>query len=194
MLHPIIPLTFSLDLMASDSYQPIDKSPNFDLIVQLDIEEELRLFNQSKTSIFFDNWLSVFRDNNNPIREWATLFWHQHLPCTVRGQKNAINLEQNYLTWELYRRNALGSFRQLLGEYYQNPSSMYFLDIHRSHKDNPNENFARELLELYTLGPGNYTEKDVKEIARCFTGLHYYNGDTYTQNTCPYTTPMASPS
>jgi uncharacterized protein (DUF1800 family) len=139
------------------------------------------MFNQAKTSIYFDNWLSVFRDYDNPIREWATLFWHEHLPCTGRGQKNDSNLEQNYLTWEIYRRNALGSLRQLLVDYYQNPSSMYFLDIHRSYKENPNENFARELLELYTLGSGNYTEKDVKEIARCFTGLHYENKDAYVQ-------------
>lgn len=108
-------------------------------------------------------------------------FWHQHLPCTRRGQRIDVSLEQNYLTWELYRRNALGNFRQLLIDYYQNPLSMYFLDIHRSYKDSPNENFARELLELYILGPGNYTEKDVKEIARCFTGLHYENIDAYAQ-------------
>jgi uncharacterized protein (DUF1800 family) len=58
---------------------------------------------------------------------------------------------------------------------------MHFLDIHRSYKANPNENFARELLELYTLGVRNYTKKDVKEIARCYTGLHYENKDVYLQ-------------
>jgi uncharacterized protein (DUF1800 family) len=148
---------------------------------KFEITEEKRLFEQDKVSGYFNNWLAEFRDTKNPMREWATLFWHQHLPCTGRGQKNDINLEQNYLTWELYRRNALGSFRQLLIDYYQNPSSMYFLDIHRSYKDSPNENFARELLELYTLGPGNYTEKDVQEVARCFTGLHFEKEDAYVQ-------------
>ena len=130
---------------------------------------------------YFNNWITEFRINENPIREWATLFWHELIPCGSRGQRDLVNLEQNYLTWEMYRRNALGSFRQLLLDYYQNPSSMYFLDIHRSYKENPNENFARELLELYTLGTGNYTEKDVKEIARCFTGLHYEKKDAYLQ-------------
>jgi uncharacterized protein (DUF1800 family) len=165
----------------SATYQPISKSPkNLDSLL-FDLTNQDRLYQKDKVSAYFNNWIDVFVEAENPIREWATLFWHEFIPCTGRGQKNAVNLEQNYFTWELYRRNALGSFRQLLVDYFQNPSSMYFLDIHRSHKDNPNENFARELLELYTLGPGNYSEKDVKEIARCFTGLHYDNGDTYTQ-------------
>jgi uncharacterized protein (DUF1800 family) len=144
-------------------------------------EEDIRQFEQQKVAGYFNNWLAEFRDNENPIREWATLFWHELIPCGSRGQRTDVKLEQNYFTWEMYRRNALGSFRQLLSDYYQNPSSMYFLDIHRSYKENPNENFARELLELYTLGPGNYTEQDVKEIARCFTGLHYENQDAYMQ-------------
>ncbi len=165
----------------SASYQPISKSPkNLDSLL-FDLTDQDRLYQQDKVTAYFNNWIDKFVESENPIQEWATLFWHEFIPCTGRGQKNSVNLEQNYFTWELYRMNALGSFRQLLVEYYQNPSSMYFLDIHRSHKDNPNENFARELLELYTIGPGNYTEKDVKEIARCFTGLHYDNGDTYTQ-------------
>ncbi len=146
-----------------------------------EIQEEKRLINQDKVGSYFNNWMAEFRESENPIREWATLFWHQHIPCTGRGQRNALNLEQNYLTWEMYRRNALGSFKQLLTDFYQNPSSMYFLDIHRSYKENPNENFAREILELYTLGPGQYTEKDVREIARCFTGLHFEKKDAYFQ-------------
>lgn len=164
-------------------YEPINQQLVISdcLLSEVERAEEKRVFDQDKVSGYFNNWLARFRDDKNPIREWATLFWHQHLPCTGRGQRTALNLEQNYLTWEMYRRNALGSFRRLLIDYYQNPSSMYFLDIHRSYKDSPNENFARELLELYTLGPGNYTEKDVKEIARCFTGLHYSRDNAYTQ-------------
>lgn len=146
-----------------------------------EIQEEKRLFKQDLVGAYFNNWIAEFREGENPIREWATLFWHQHLPCTGRGQNNVFNLEQNYLTWEMYRRNALGNYKQLLIDFYQNPSSMYFLDIHRSYKENPNQNFARELLELYTLGPGNYTEKDVREIARCFTGLHFEKKDAYFQ-------------
>ncbi len=146
-----------------------------------DLKGQDRFYQQDKVGAYFNNWKQVFVEAKNPIIEWVTLFWHELIPCEGRGQSSTSNLEQNYITWELYRRNALGSFRQLLEDYYQNPSSMYFLDIHRSHKGNPNENFARELLELYTLGPGNYSEKDVKEIARCFTGLHYDNKDAYLQ-------------
>jgi uncharacterized protein (DUF1800 family) len=162
-------------------YFEINRTHKFDGLNPIEREEDIRQFEQQKVAGYFNNWLAEFRDSDNPIREWATLFWHQLIPCGSRGQRDLVNLEQNYFTWEMYRRNALGGFRRLLLDYYQNPSSMYFLDIHRSHKENPNENFARELLELYTLGPGNYAEKDVKEIARCFTGLHYENKDAYVQ-------------
>ena len=162
-------------------YYPIKKSYTEFGLNSYEKKENLRQFNQDKVSGYFNNWIDTFVTAEKPIREWATLFWHEFIPCTGRGQRTSVNLEQNYFTWELYRRNALGSFRQLLVDYYQNPSSMYFLDIHRSYKENPNENFARELLELYTLGSGNFTEKDVEEVARCFTGLHYDKGDAYTQ-------------
>ena len=163
------------------SYYEINRTHQTDGLIPNDFEEDKRQFQQQKVAGYFNNWIAEFRDIRNPVREWATLFWHQLIPCGARGQRTDVFLEQNYLTWEMYRRNALGGFRQLMLDYYQNPSSMYFLDIHRSHKENPNENFARELLELYTLGSGNYSEKDVKEIARCFTGLHYENKDAYVQ-------------
>jgi len=168
-------------MKVTPSYYEVNRTHKIDGLNPIEREEDIRQFEQQKVAGYFNNWLAEFRDIENPIREWATLFWHQLIPCGSRGQRDLVNLEQNYFTWEMYRRNALGSLRQLLSDYYQNPSSMYFLDIHRSYKGNPNENFARELLELYTLGPGNYTEKDVKEIARCFTGLHYENKDAYLQ-------------
>ena len=168
---------------SSFSYEPINQQLVISDFLLSDKErsEEKRLFEQDKVSGYVNNWLAEFTDSKNPIREWATLFWHEHIPCTGRGQRDSFKLEQNYLTWELYRKNALGNLRQLLVEYYQNPAAMYFLDIHRSYKDGPSQNFSRELLELYTLGPGNYSEKDVQEVARCFTGLHFEKEDAYAQ-------------
>ncbi len=167
----------------SISYEPIYQqlvTSNF-LLNDVERAEEMRLFEQDRVSGYVNNWLAEFRDSKNPIREWATLFWHEHLPCAGRGQRTSVKLEQNFLTWELYRRNALGSFRQLLVDYYQNPSSSYFLGIFGSDKKGPNQNYPRELLELYTLGNGNFTEKDVQEVARCFTGLYLENKDAYVQ-------------
>jgi uncharacterized protein (DUF1800 family) len=167
----------------SISYEPIHQQLVIINCLLSDVEraEEKRLFDQDKVSGYVNNWLAEFRDSKNPIREWATLFWHEHLPCAGRGQSNTFVLEQNYLNWELYRKNALDILRQLLVEYYQNLASMYFLDIHRSYKEGPSQNFSRELLELYTLGAGNYSEKDVQEVARCFTGLHFEKEDAYVQ-------------
>ncbi len=126
----------------SISYQPIHQELFFSNLLLSDVErtEEKRLFEQDKVSGYFNNWLAEFRQSKNPIREWATLFWHEHLPCTGRGQSNTFLLEQNCLTWELYRKNALGNLRQLLVDYYQNPAAMYFLDIHRSYKEGPSQN------------------------------------------------------
>jgi uncharacterized protein (DUF1800 family) len=162
-------------------YYQINRTHEFDGLNLIDRDEDIRQFEQQKVAGSFNNWLAEFRDNKDPIREWATLFWHQHLPCTVRGQRTDVSLEQNYLTWEMYRRNALGNFWQLLVDYFQNPASMYFLGIHRSFKDGPSQNFPRELLELYSLCSGNYSEKDVQEVARCFTGLHFEKEDAYVQ-------------
>lgn len=77
------------------------------------------------------------------------------------------------LLLEIYWEHGLGYLRPLLVKMAANPAIMYFLDGHHSHKDNPNENFPRELLELFTLGEGQYTEKDVYEAARAFTGRRF---------------------
>jgi uncharacterized protein (DUF1800 family) len=105
---------------------------------------------------------------DNPIREIVALFWHHHIP-SGRGHK----VEHGQLLLDIYRKHGLGYLRPLLVKMAANPAIMYFLDGHHSHKNNPNENFPRELLELFTLGEGNYTEKDVYEAARAFTGRRF---------------------
>ena len=163
-------------------YQPIALRPNIEdqCMFPDDLTEQKRLYEQDKAGGFINNWLNYFRDIENPLREYCALFWHEHMPCGSRGSRTEMHLQQNQLTIEMYRKHALGDFKSFLLSYYSNPSCMYFLDIHRSYKENPNENFPRELLELYTLGEGNYTITDVKEIARAFTGLHF-NPEDYNQ-------------
>jgi uncharacterized protein (DUF1800 family) len=98
-----------------------------------------------------------------------TLFWHNHFTSSVKKVKwPALLYRQNVLL----RRHALGSFRDLLFQVAKDPAMMLYLDTQTNHKNHPNENFARELFELFTLGEGHYTEEDIKEAARAFTGWH----------------------
>ena len=94
-------------------------------------------------------------------------FWHGHFACRV------INPKFNKQLLNTIRKNALGSFKDLLFEVSQSPAMLNFLNNQQNKKDHPNENFAREVMELFTMGRGNYTEKDVREGARAFTGWSY---------------------
>lgn len=109
---------------------------------------------------------------NTPAREKLTLFWHDHF--AVSGEKVEFGpMMLGYL--DVLRTYGVGSFRQLLGAVSTCPAMLRWLDGDTSIKGRPNENFARELLELFTLGIGNYTEKDVQEVSRAFTGWSLRN-------------------
>lgn len=102
-----------------------------------------------------------------PLEEKLTLFWHSHFATSfAKVNSTAFMRRQN----ELLRAHALGDFRRLLVEMSRDPAMLIWLDNFISNKQHPNENYARELLELFSLGIGNYTEQDILEIARCFTG------------------------
>ena len=113
-------------------------------------------------------WVHRMRTTDAPLQEKMTLFWHDHFPSsTQKVRLPKLMLQQN----ELFRKEALGNFGRLTGEVVKNPAMMIYLDSAQSSKKKPNENFARELLELFTLGEGHYSEEDVKEAARAFTGF-----------------------
>lgn len=102
-----------------------------------------------------------------PLLEKMTLFWHGHFATSAAKVEDArLMLSQN----ELLRRNALGDFSQLLLEISRDPAMLIYLDSVSNRKAHPNENYAREIMELFCLGEGNYTEQDIRELARCFTG------------------------
>lgn len=113
-------------------------------------------------------WLNRMRYTTFPLREKLTLFWHSHFATGYQK----VNI--TYKMWqqnETLRANALGSFRTLTKEVAKDPAMMRYLDTDKSEKTKPNENFARELMELFTLGEGVvYTENDIRESARAFTG------------------------
>jgi uncharacterized protein (DUF1800 family) len=110
-------------------------------------------------------WLDRMVRTTRPLEEKMVLLWHDHF--ATRDVDTPLMLRQN----ALFRRHALGSFPALLGDVMQDPAMGSFLNLIGSYKDEPNENFARELMELFTLGEGNgYTERDVREAARALTG------------------------
>jgi uncharacterized protein (DUF1800 family) len=121
-------------------------------------------------------WFRRILGTKAPLREKMTLFWHDHFATSIKKVKQPVlMMEQN----ALFRKHAFGSFRELTQAIVRDPAMMLYLDTQSSSKSMPNENFAREVMELFTLGEGNYTEEDVREAARAFTGfrLNRMNGN-----------------
>ncbi len=112
-------------------------------------------------------WLREMLLTPSPLTERMTLFWHNHFATSQRKVRaGQLMYRQNVLL----RREALGNFATLLHAIAKDPAMLVFLDNARSRRQAPNENFAREVMELFTLGEGHYGERDVKEAARAFTG------------------------
>jgi len=117
-------------------------------------------------------WLDRMINSPAPLQEKMTLLWHGHFTSAMfqKGITPKDMIDQNWL----FRSNALGNVRELAHSVSRDPAMLKYLDNARSDKDHPNENYARELMELFTLGIGNYTEHDVRESARAFTGYSVY--------------------
>ncbi|MGB0712993.1 MAG: DUF1800 domain-containing protein [Gammaproteobacteria bacterium] len=112
-------------------------------------------------------WYREMLDTPSPLTERMTLFWHNHFTSSLRKVKNArLLLRQN----QLLRQHALGRFDVLLHDITRDAAMIRYLDGQSNRKGAPNENFARELMELFTLGEGRFSESDVREAARAFTG------------------------
>ena len=109
-------------------------------------------------------WLNQMINSEAQMREKMSLFWHGHFACRV------INIFFQQQLLNIVRENALGNFGDLLREVSKSPAMLSFLNNQQNKKQHPNENFAREVMELFTMGRGNYTENDIKEGARAFTG------------------------
>jgi uncharacterized protein (DUF1800 family) len=121
-------------------------------------------------------WLNRILHNRDPLREKLALFWHSHFATSnVKVGSVALMDQQN----ETLRTHALGSFAKLLEAIIADPAMLIWLDGGTSKKEKPNENFAREFLELFTIGPGHYTETDVHEAARAFTGWVRKDGTNF---------------
>ena len=115
-------------------------------------------------------WFERMASGPRPLQEKMVLFWHGHFATSVEKVREA------YLMWrqnDLFRRQATGNWRQILIEVAKDPAMLLWLDQAQSRREHPNENFAREVMELFALGEGHYTEKDITEAARALTGWSY---------------------
>ena len=115
-------------------------------------------------------WLNRMSTTSRPLQEKMALFWHGHFATSF------IKVKDAYLMWlqnDLFRRQATGNWLELLVNVSRDPAMLVWLDQAQSRRKHPNENFARELMELFTLGEGHYSETDVTESARAFTGWSY---------------------
>ncbi|MCC6744308.1 MAG: DUF1800 domain-containing protein [Acidobacteria bacterium] len=112
-------------------------------------------------------WVDRMRTSASPLAEKLALFWHGHFATSVR------KVEDPKLMWKqvaLFRSAGAGTFPALVASVSRDPAMIRWLDGNSNRKGAPNENYARELMELFTIGRGNYTERDVREAARAFTG------------------------
>ena len=113
-------------------------------------------------------WLNRMAKTRRPLQEKLTLFWHGHFATSLQKVK------MPYLMWrqnEVFRRHGGGNWWNLVDQVTRDPAMLIWLDQARSRPDHPNENYARELMELFTLGEGHFSERDVLEAARALTGL-----------------------
>jgi uncharacterized protein (DUF1800 family) len=124
-------------------------------------------------------WFSRMLDTQRPLQEKMTLFWHNHFATANSKVANSVLMLQQI---QLFRDNGLGSFETLLQKVTRDPAMLIWLDNRLNRKGSPNENYAREVQELFTVSIGNYTEQDIHEAARAFTGHTLDKTLNYTFN------------
>lgn len=132
-----------------------------------DQRKELQKINREGIRDLNTSWLDTMAATSHPLQEKMSLFWHGHFACRIN------NVRYNQQLLSVIRAHALGNFGDLLSQVSKSPAMLQFLNNQQNRKQHPNENFAREVMELFTMGRGHYTEDDVKEGARAFTGWGY---------------------
>lgn len=117
-------------------------------------------------------WANRMLQTTHPVEEKMALMWHGHFATHENKVRDYRKMMQQI---DLFEKGATGNIRDLATQVAQNPAMLYFLDAQYNVKGAANENFAREVMELFTMGVGNYSEKDVREGARAFTGWYFDN-------------------
>lgn len=124
-------------------------------------------------------WLARMIESPKPLEEKMTLFWHGHFATSYRTIENSWHM---YMQNQLFRRHALGNYGKLLFSIIRDPAMLAYLDNNRSREEAPNENLAREIMELFSLGVGAYSEKDIKDGARALTGYTFEGNEFAFRN------------
>jgi hypothetical protein len=139
------------------------------------IQQQLQQANREATGETVSWWMNRMANGPHPLQEKLTLFWHGHFCTSAKDERSAwLMWQQN----ETLRQRAAGNFHQFVRAISRDPAMLDYLNNTQNHKQHPNENYARELMELFTLGIGNYTEDDIKNSARAFTGWAH-DGDDF---------------
>lgn len=146
--------------------EPIIPASKYRDMTREEREAELKLNNERAFDLR-EWWFREMLTTPSPLTEKMTLFWHNHFATSQQKVRYATFIYQQNA---LLRQYALGNFGTMLHQVARDPAMLIYLDNANSRKEQPNENFAREVMELFTLGEGHYTEKDIKEMARAFTG------------------------
>lgn len=158
------PLKIDINALSNLSFQEVNKSTVFKRNFIKRSRKKLKTFNLE--------WLYRMVNSKAVLRERMTLFWANHF---VVEDRNIIHYQKYNNTLRAF---ALGNFREFVKAISKEASMIKYLNLRQNKKDSPNENFSRELMELFTLGVGNYTNEDIKEASKAFTGYHFeFNGE-----------------
>jgi len=144
----------------------IDDLSQFSKLTQ-DQKKQLQVQSREDLKNLNLRWMYEMINSKAQFREKMSFFWNGHFACRI------INIFYQQQLLDVVRNNAFGNFGELLRQVSKSPAMLQFLNNQQNKKQHPNENFAREVMELFTLGRGNYTEQDIKEGARAFTGWTY---------------------
>ncbi len=169
-----------IDRAAAQGYEAtVEELLHPELQPDLEIEDLIRRYHTDQNSLMLlessqGYWLYRIINTRRPLEEKMAMFWHG-LFATAYGKLNHAKAVVNQT--HTFRRHGLGRFSNILLELSRDPAMIFWLDNKDNHKDAPNENYGRELLELFSMGIGNYTEDDVKAAARSFTGWTIENAE-----------------
>jgi uncharacterized protein (DUF1800 family) len=179
--------SFDKDIMRPPSeeerqkYAAARRAQNEDLLAEVREERQRRERSDRQQMAEVQKWwLKRMIETPRPLEEKLTLFWHGHFATNFRTIENSYHMfKQN----QLFRTHATGNFGELLHAIIRDPAMIAYLDNNDSRKGRPNENLAREIMELFSLGIGNYTERDIKEGARALTGFTFTDDEfTFQKN------------
>ncbi len=173
---------FDKDIMAPPSaeqrqmYREAQKAGDEDALAKVRLmRQERERLDRRQIAEVQKWWLKRMVETPRPLEEKMTLFWHGHFATSYRTIENSYHM---FLQNELFRTHAVGRFDELLHGIIRDPAMLAYLDNNDSRKGKPNENLAREIMELFALGIGAYGEKDIKEGARALTG-YTFQDDTF---------------